>query len=140
MPMRITPYASDADAQKAAQPKKLKTGWHRSSIDDAVLRPNKNGDDMIDARFVIVDDEDNRWEIRDYLSNHPKSAARLRHLWEAVGAAGSYAAGVIDPAELHGHEVAVRVAIQKRYGQADRYIIDDYRAPNSSVVNLRTAG
>ena len=63
MPMRITPYASDADAQKAAQPKKLKTGWHRASIDDAVLRPNKNGDDMIDARFVIVDDEDNRWEF-----------------------------------------------------------------------------
>ena len=85
MPMRITPYASDADAQKAAQRKKLKLEWHRATIDDAVLRPNKNGEDMIDAHFVIIDDEGNRWDIRDYLSNHPKSAARLRHLWESSG-------------------------------------------------------
>jgi hypothetical protein len=67
-------------------------------------------------------------------------AAKLRHACEAVGALDRYESGEITQDDFPGHDVQVKIIIEKRRGFPDQNRIVDYRpATAGRVLNLRTA-
>ena len=65
--------------------------------------------------------------FKDYLTNTPLGALRLRHACEAVGALDRYNAGEISASDFLGHTVRVKIGVEKKRGYAPRNIIEDYR-------------
>jgi hypothetical protein len=125
--VRFNPLSED-EARQASARKLLKTGWRRGRITEAVERPDKNGDDMTEL-LVMVDDR----SLRDFIS--PKwSAAKHRNCCLAVGAVEQYQAGETSPQDFVGHDVEVRIGIEKRRGYRDVNRIEDYRAASASAV------
>jgi hypothetical protein len=72
--------------------------------------------------------------FRDWLSDADRGAAKLRHACEAVGALARYEAGAIGQDDFPGHNVQVKVGIQKgtRNFPGDRNVIEDDRAADSA--------
>ena len=65
-------------------------------------------------------------------------ALKLRHAAEAVGALAKYEAGEIGAADFPGHDVQVKLTVQKRRGYPDANAVEDYApAEAGRVVNLR---
>jgi hypothetical protein len=60
---------------------------------------------------------------------------------KTVDALDRYEAGEISQDDFPGHDVEVKISVEKRPGFSDHNRIDEYRvASASSVVNLRSAG
>lgn len=138
--MRLTPR-SEADAAKAARRTLLKPGMHDARIVEAVEKPSKAGNDMIELAVIVLDADGNERTLRDWLTNSTLGALKLRHAAEAVGALARYDAGEIGQADFPGHDVRVKISIEKRRGYPDANRIDDYAAAAASrVVPLREAG
>jgi hypothetical protein len=135
--MRLTPR-SEADAVKAARRSLLKPGWHDARITEAVEKPSKAGNDMIEVTSVVLDADGNERTLRDWLTDTTFGALKLRHAAEAVGALAQYEAGEIGQADFPGHDVSVKISVEKRRGYPDSNKIDDYRAAAAAgVVKLR---
>jgi hypothetical protein len=138
--MRTTPR-SEADAQKVSRRTLLPAGWHDARITEAVEKPSKRGNDMIELVVVLPDADGNERTLRDWLTDSTLGAAKLRHAAEAVGALGRYDDGEIGQADFPGHDVRVKISIEKRRGYPDTNRVDDYAAATAGrVVNLREAG
>ena len=139
--MQIT-TRSKAEARKVSQRRLLAPGWHPARIREAVERPSKAGNDMMEVVFVITDLDGNERELRDYFTDSQVSALKIQNLCEAIGgtALEHYQAGAISQDDFPGHDVSVRLGIEKRRGFTDRNVPLDYRAASSRVVNLRDAG
>jgi hypothetical protein len=114
----------------------LKAGWYPARITEAVEKPSRRGNDMIE--LTVVADER---ELRDWLTDSDMGAAKLRSCCNAVGALDAYEAGEISQADFPGHDVQVKIIVEKRRGFPDQNRIEDYRpASSASVVTLRSAG
>lgn len=137
--MKTTPR-SEADAVKVSSRKLLSAGWHDARISEAIEKPSKRGNDMIEITVLIPDGSGEERTLRDWLTNTPLAALKLKHAAEAVGASAQYEAGEISQDDFPGHDVQVKISVEKRRGFSDQNRIDDYRASASSVVNLRAAG
>ena len=135
--MKTTPR-NEADAARASSRALLKAGWHDAHIAEAVEKPSKRGNDMIELRVLIPDGEGNDRTLRDWLTNTSLGAAKLRHACAAVDALARYEAGEIGQADFPGHDVRVKIAIERRRGYPDQNRIEDYApAAVSRFVNLR---
>jgi hypothetical protein len=134
-------YRSDDEAKRASSPGVLKPGWYPFRIIEAVERPDKNGRDMIELTGVVRTAHDAERQMRDWLIDHDKGALKLRHCCEAVGALDKYNAGEeISQDDFPGHDVQVKIVVEKRRGFPDQNRIQDYRpASAASVVNLTRA-
>jgi hypothetical protein len=131
---------SESEAQKAASPRLLRTGWHDAEFREAIEKASKAGNDMIEALVVIRDADGNEREFRDYLTDKGMGALKLRHACTAVGALDKYEAGEISAADFPGRSCRVRLGIEKKRGFRDRNIIEDYAAADASVVRLKEVG
>jgi hypothetical protein len=141
MPMKITPR-SEAEAQRESRRKPLPSGWHDARITEAVEKlAAKSGKPMIEVAAIVQDAEGGERTLRDWLNDSPLGAAKLRHACEAVGALARYESGEIGQADFPGHDVRVKLGIEKRRGYPDRNVIEDYAAVAAApVVNLREVG
>jgi hypothetical protein len=138
--MRIT-SRSEAEAAKASSRKLLKAGMHDGRITEAIEKPSKAGNDMIELVVVVPDADGNERTLRDWLTDSTLGALKLRHAAEAVGALARYDAGEIDQSDFPGHDVRVKIGIEKRRGYPDTNRIEDYApAAAARVVNLTRAG
>jgi hypothetical protein len=139
--MRVTPK-SEADAVKAARRSLLKPGWHDARITEAIEKLSKAEKDMIELTIMVREADGNERTLRDWLTASDRGAAKLRHAAEAVGALAQWeATGEIGQADFPGHDVQVKIIVQKRRGWPDSNQVEDYRAAAASgVVNLRQAG
>lgn len=129
-----TTVRTEAEAVRASERKLLKPGWHDGTITDALEKLSRAGKDCIELSVTVGDRT-----FRDWLSDADRGAAKLRHACEAVGALARYEAGAIGQDDFPGHDVQVKIGIQKgtRAFPGDRNIIEDYRAAaDSRVVNL----
>jgi hypothetical protein len=142
--MRLTKiYRSDTEAKRASSKKPL-NGWYPARITEAGERPDKNGDDMIELLVSVRDAQGDERQLRDWLTGHDKGALKLRHCCEACGpdVIAKYEAGEeLQPEDfVTGHDVMVKIEIEKRRGFPDQNRITDYRAvSSSSVVTLPRA-
>jgi hypothetical protein len=114
--VRTTPRTEEA-AQKESTRKLLYPGWKDGEITDALERASKRGNDMIELS-VMIRDADGR-TLRDWLTNTPLGAAKLRHACAAVGALALYESGEIGQADFPGHAVRVKIGIKKQRGYPD---------------------
>jgi hypothetical protein len=125
--MRVSPR-SETEAQRVSRRRLLTSGWYDGRIAEAVEKPSKRGNDMIEVMVAVPDAEGNERQILDWLTNGALGAAKLRHAAEAVGAITRYASGEISQADFPGHNVRVKIAIEKRRGYPDANRIEDYAA------------
>lgn len=125
---------TEAQAQKESTRKLLSAGWKDGEITDALEKPSKRGNDMIEISVMIRDAQER--SLRDWLTNTALGAAKLRHACAAVGALAKYEAGEIGQADFPGHTVRVKIGIKKTRGYPDSNVIEDYAAADSSVVSL----
>jgi hypothetical protein len=134
--MRLTKtYDSDAEAKRASSRTLLRPGWHDARITEAVEKVSQRGNDTIELTVVIADRT-----LRDWLTGADRAAAKMRSCCVAVSALGAYEAREISQELFPGHDVQVKISVEKRRGFPDQNRIDEYRAPAaSSVVNLRAA-
>ena len=135
--MKTTAY-TEAAAIEASRRTLLKPGW----IDGAVIReavedPPRAATTMIELGIAVPDGRGGERLFKDYLTNTPLGALRLRHACEAVGALDRYNAGEISASDFVGHTVRVKIGIEKKRGYAPRNIIEDYAVAEASVVSLR---
>lgn len=138
--MRLTPR-SEADAQKASRRALLKAGMHDARIIEATEKPSKAGNDMIELVVVVPDGDGSQRTLRDWLTDSPLGALKLRHAADAVGALARYETGDMSAFDFPGHAVRVKIGIDKRRGYPDANRIDDYAAAApAGVVPLREAG
>lgn len=135
--MRTTPR-SETEALKLAERKLFKPGWYDAQFREAVERPSKRGNEMIEV-VLAVTDADNERQFRDYLVNSVLGVAviKLRHACAAVNALEKYEAGEITQDDFPGRACRVHVIVEKKRGFPDRNVIDDY-AP--LTVNLPQVG
>ena len=96
---------------------------------------------MIELTGVVRIAHDAERQMRDWLNDHKKAALKLRHCCESVGALDKYNAGEISQDDFPGHDVEVKIIVERRRGFPDENRIEDYRPASAApVVNLRTAG
>jgi hypothetical protein len=140
--MRIPTPRTEEAAQKASLRELLAAGWHYGRITESVEKLSKRGAEMIENTVVVPDAEGNERTLRDWLMGDSSlGALKLRHAAEAVGALAKYEAGVIGQDDFPGHDVRVKVSIEKRRGYPDQNRIEDYAAATAGrVVNLRAGG
>lgn len=138
--MRTTPR-SETEAQKVSKRTLLKPGWHPARITEAIEKVSKAGNDTIELSVAVTHGETDERTFRDWLTDSPLGAAKLRHCCASVGALEKFEAGEISQDDFPGHDVEVKLGIEKKRGFPDRNVIQDYRAASaSSVVPLRSAG
>jgi hypothetical protein len=131
---------SESEAQRVSKRALLKRGqWYPARIDDAGDGVSPKGNAYISLGVVVDGGDGYERTLRDFVNNTPLGAVKLRHACEAVGALAQYEAGEVSPEMFAGHEVSVKIGVEKRRGFQDRNIIEDYRAA-ASVVNLRAVG
>jgi hypothetical protein len=139
---------SEADAMKAAKATPLPPGWYHGRITCAAGKRSKRGNDMIELTVIVPAEDGSERTIRDWFTDSPLAALKIRHAAEAVGALAKYEAGEIAAADLagdavgagQGHDVRVKLIVEKRRGYADANRIVDYAAAEAGrVVNLREA-
>jgi hypothetical protein len=137
--MRTTPR-SDSEARLASSRTLVKAGWHPARITEAVEKPSRRGNEMIELTVVVRDAGGNERELRDWLTDSDMGAEKLRNCCKAVGVIDRYEVGEISQEDFPGHDVEVKLGIEKKRGFPDRNVIEDYRAADSSVVHhLRPA-
>jgi len=138
--VRTTPR-TEADAFKASRRTLLPAGWHDARITEAIEKPSKRGNDMIEIAALVPDGDGGERTLRDWLTDSTLGALKLRHAAEAVGALAKYEAGEIGQGDFPGHAVQVKLSVEKRRGYPDSNKIEDYRAAAAAgVVHLRQAG
>jgi hypothetical protein len=138
--MRTTPR-TEADAVKASRRTLLPKGWTEGKIIEASDAPAKSGAEMTTLVVGVPDADGVERQLRDYLTDTPLCAARLRHVCEAVGALAQFEAGEISAADFPGHTVRIKIGVEKKRGYPDRNVIEDYgTASASGVVSLRRTG
>lgn len=135
--MRTT-FRTEAEAHSVSR-RELLSGWQDARIIEAVEKPSKRGNDMIVITVIIRDADGNERTFLDWLTDTPLGAVKLRHACEAVGALARYESGEIVQADFPGHDVRVKIGIEKKRGYPDRNLIADYAASASPVVALRSA-
>jgi hypothetical protein len=138
-PIAIKPL-SDSDAAKAAKPSLWK-GWFLAEFIEASETESKRNNAMIAAILAVFNGAEQR-EFRDWYTASERSAAKVRHAYEAVGKLAKYDAGLIAAEDFPpGQRVQVRLDVEKGHGGFPaRSVIVDYKAAASEVVNLRQAG
>lgn len=134
------PVVSEGEAQKAARRMRTwKAGLYDARIEDAREMLSKAGNDCFELTVIVRGAAGEERTLRDWLSATPFGLLKLKHAIEAVGASAKYQAGEeISQEDFPGHDVQVKLGVEKKRGFPDRNIIEDYRA--SSVVQLRSAG
>jgi hypothetical protein len=130
--MKVT-VRTEAEAVKLSRRTLLKPGWYPGRIADALDKPAS-----IELSIAVEDRT-----LRTWLNNSDRGAALMRHCCQACGDEifERYAAGEVGQDDFPGHDVEVKIGIQKgtRAYPGDRNVIEDFRAPvDSRVVNLRT--
>jgi hypothetical protein len=136
------PVVSESEAQKASRRLRVwKSGWYDGRIDDAREMLSKAGNDCFELSVIVRDAAGAERTLRDWPNATSFGLLKLKHAIEAVGASGKYSAGEeISQDDFPGHDVQVKIGIEKKRGFPDRNVIEDYRAASSSVVALRSAG
>ena len=117
---------SETEARKASQRKLLSAGQYPARIIEAVEKASKAGNDMIELLVTVRGADGEERELRDWLVGNDRGALKLRHAAEAVGALARYEAGEIGQNDFPGHNVRVKIIIEKRRGYPDLNRIDDY--------------
>jgi hypothetical protein len=135
--MRTT-FRSEIDAVRASTRSLLRETWHDGRVTEAVEGISPRNNPTMRLTVTVCDDEGVERILHDVLSDTPLGAAKLRHACEAVGALAGFEAGGISQDDFPGHDVQVKIAVEKKRGFAPRNIIVDYRpASASSVVCIR---
>ena len=119
-------HHSETEARKASQRKLLSAGQYPARIIEAVEKASKAGNDMIELLVTVRGADGKERELRDWLVGNDRGALKLRHAAEAVGALAKYEAGEIGQNDFPGHNVRVKIIIEKRRGYPDLNRIDDY--------------
>ena len=134
--METTPYKTRAAALNASLEK---PGWRdnaviREAVEDSSARGNTM---MVLGIAVPVDGHGGGQFYKDYLTNTPRGAPRLRSACEAVGALDRYNAREISPDDFIGKVVRVKLAVERSARFGSRIVITDYAKPEvRAVVNL----
>jgi hypothetical protein len=133
-----TTFRTEDEAKRVSRRTLLRAGWHDARITEAVEKPSKRGNDMIELTVVVPDADGTERQLRDWLTDSDMGAAKLRSCCQAVDALDRYEAGEISQADFPGNDVRVKIEIEKRRGYPDQNRIEEYRpAAASTVVNLR---
>jgi len=136
--MRTT-FRTEAEAHSASR-RVMLSGWHEGRIAEAIEKPSKrSGKDMIELTIIVTDADGNERTFLDWLTDSPLGAIKLRHACEAVGALSRFEAGEIGQADFPGHDVRVKLGVEKKRGYPDRNVIEDYAASAAAVIALRSA-
>jgi hypothetical protein len=137
--MRTT-FRTEAEAHSVSR-RKLLSGWHDARITEAIEKPSKRGNDMIELTIMVPDGDGNERTFRDYLTDTALGAVKLRHACEGVGALERFEAGEIAPEDfVNPGAVRVKLGVEKKRGYPDRNVIEDYAASSAApVVPLRSA-
>jgi hypothetical protein len=130
-----TTVRTEAEAAKLAQRALLKPGWYDGRIIDALEKLSRSDKDTIELSVTVGDRT-----FRDWLSDAERGAAKLLHCCRACGqdVVQRYEAGAVGQADFPGHDVQVKIAIQKgtRAYPGDRNTIEDYRAAADSPAAI----
>ena len=124
---------SEAELVKAGR--KKKPGWKNDgTIDEVTDDVSQSGDPMfrVDASYIEAEET---YKVRVFLVDKGKGAWLLRRLCSARGVASNYDAGSVDGSDLIG-PVRLKVGLDRRGWLK----VEDFAAPGSAVVNLRSAG
>ena len=92
--MRVT-IRSEAEAVKASRRSLLPVGMHDGEIREASEHPARSGKEMITLVVIVRDADGVERELRDFLTDAPVCAGRLRHVCEAVDALSKFENGSI---------------------------------------------
>jgi hypothetical protein len=130
------PVVSESEAQKASRKSGTwKPGWYPCRIGDAREKVSNAGNDCFELTDIVRNMAGDERTIRDWLVGTNRGLLKLKHAIEAVGASEKYLAGEeITQDDFPGHDVEVKLAIEKKRGFPDRNVIEDYRASSASVV------
>jgi hypothetical protein len=137
--MKLNPK-SESEVQRLSRRSLLPPGVVPARIVEAVEKESKARRDMIELAVVVTDAAGDERTLRDWLTNSALGAAKLRHACEAVGALAKYESGEIGQADFPGHDVRVKIGVEKKRGYEPRNVIEDYEPADSGVVNLRAVG
>lgn len=135
--MKFQPKTEKQIAEEGLMPEGVYS-FEVSGAKDAV---SKNGNDMIELKLRIFDNEGNsRGMITDFLME--KIAYKLRHAADACGVLDKYESGEILACDFENKMGEVKVRIQKdKNGQyPDKNIIADYVVKKEAAVAGNSAG
>lgn len=120
--MKVTPR-SEVEVRKVSKRDPVKPGWHPGRITEAVQKPSRKGNEMIELTVELSVDSETR-TLLDWLTNNNLGAAKLRHAVIAVDSLAKYESGDISQAEFPGHDVDVKVVVEKSKFGSKSLIVD----------------
>jgi hypothetical protein len=136
-------YESDDEARKASSRGVLKAGRYSAQIREAVEKPDRHGNDMIEFLVAVFDPQGAERLVKDWLTTHDKAAAKVRSCASACNLLDRYEANELSQDDFPGHDVQVKITVEKRRGFPDQNRIELYypaaSASSSVVTPLRSA-
>ncbi len=131
---------SKSELQKAAQPSLLRSGWYDGEFSEVIEFVSQRENDTFAAQVVIRLEDGTTRTLRDYLVDVGRGGLKFYNAAVSSGVGAKYEAKQeISPYDFVGKAVRVKIAIEKKRGFPDRNIIEDYAAPASEIVKLRSA-
>jgi hypothetical protein len=138
MAMRLPKtYRSDEEAKQAAT--LLEEGWHPARITEALEKLTQNKKPMIALSVLVSGRLGHTRTLPDWIMANDRGAAKLRSCCAAVNALDAYDAGEISQDLFPGHDVEVKIIVEKgRKPFPDQNRIEEYRPVAASpVVSFR---
>ena len=135
------PVMTEAEALKASREMRTwKPGWYSGRIDTARETLSKAQNECFELSVIVRNAAGDERTFKDWLTATKFGMLKLLHCIEAVGALEKYNVGQeITDDDFPGHEIEVKLAIEKKRGFPDRNIIEDYRAAAAASINPRPA-
>lgn len=117
---RIEVFQFDPNLSDAPLP----AGQHMAEVMRAEARFSKAGNAMLELTLRINAPQGHTVMVRDYLVPTPRAKWKIKQLCAAAGI--DYAAGAIDPTQLHRIEVGVEIAVEEDRDGRERCIVKGY--------------
>lgn len=128
--MRFTPKTEKEIQEEGL----LQPGTYSFEIVAAEEKTSAKGNDMIELKLFVYDDEGRPRTMRDFLTE--SIAYKLRHAAEVCGLLDDYEAGELTASDFIGKTGQLKIRIEKdKSGQyPDKNGVADYIKPEDSIV------
>lgn len=112
------------DAQRKANP--YKAGDYPGRTIEVVERHSKRNTPMMEMSIEVYGPNGDTRIIKDYLTDAPFLASKFRNLCAVCGVLQQYEDGEVNPQDLAGHDIRVKLSIEAKRPFPARNVVVDY--------------
>ena len=142
--MKFAPKTEDEIRKEQEKRGAWPPGVYDAEISTAIEKVSSTGNDMIELTLQVYHPDDgSQRQVYDWLVATPGGAYKVRHCCEAAGLRDAYESGSVEPYQLEGKSVRVKLMIDAKSeikrNRVQDYVVDAPAAPVRAPAPARAA-